>query len=334
MQGFRTLAITGKIEGNRSRGRQRITFIESFKSLAIACEDGTYGPDCNQPCSANCVQSTDVCNSIDGVCNGGCKPGYQAPLCNEPCPVGQFGLDCLQSCSDNCVGRENVCNHVTGECDSGCDPGYNTKQCNVSCEPGTYGKDCMETCSDHCAGESRSCNFVTGFCDQGCKAGYLMPLCTDEDESCGSGQLGIGIIIGVLSTVAVAAILLGVFMWRRRKTNKSRNEEVKGYPQADLSDGSGLENFQGKESRPGQRDQHVLVRDGEKGNNHDTYEEVVDHYDRPESLPGGGPYEIPFSAAKSAHPREKIKKQKKRAAEGRDAGRPQVYQNTGARSEM
>ncbi|GFN95394.1 multiple epidermal growth factor-like domains 10, partial [Plakobranchus ocellatus] len=145
------------------------------------CEDGTYGPDCNQLCSANCAQSTDACNSIDGVCNGGCKPGYQAPLCNEPCPVGHFGLDCLQSCSDNCVRRENVCNHVTGECDSGCDPGYKTKQCNVSCEPGTYGENCMETCSDHCAGDSRSCHFVTGFCDQGCKAGYMMPLCTNAE---------------------------------------------------------------------------------------------------------------------------------------------------------
>ncbi|GFN92738.1 endonuclease-reverse transcriptase [Plakobranchus ocellatus] len=34
-KGLEHLAITGKIEGKRSRGRQRITFIESLKSWAI-----------------------------------------------------------------------------------------------------------------------------------------------------------------------------------------------------------------------------------------------------------------------------------------------------------
>ncbi|GFN85963.1 endonuclease-reverse transcriptase [Plakobranchus ocellatus] len=35
-KGLEHLAITGKIEGKRSRGRQRITFIENFKSWAIS----------------------------------------------------------------------------------------------------------------------------------------------------------------------------------------------------------------------------------------------------------------------------------------------------------
>ncbi|GFN91410.1 endonuclease-reverse transcriptase [Plakobranchus ocellatus] len=34
-KGLEPLAITGKIEGKRSRGRQRITFIENLKSWAI-----------------------------------------------------------------------------------------------------------------------------------------------------------------------------------------------------------------------------------------------------------------------------------------------------------
>ncbi|GFN85516.1 endonuclease-reverse transcriptase [Plakobranchus ocellatus] len=34
-KGLEHLAITGKIEGKRSRGRQRITFIESFKGNTI-----------------------------------------------------------------------------------------------------------------------------------------------------------------------------------------------------------------------------------------------------------------------------------------------------------
>ncbi|GFO25476.1 eukaryotic translation initiation factor 3 subunit f [Plakobranchus ocellatus] len=34
-KGLEHLAITGKIEGKRSRGRQRITFIENLKSWAI-----------------------------------------------------------------------------------------------------------------------------------------------------------------------------------------------------------------------------------------------------------------------------------------------------------
>ncbi|GFO22251.1 hypothetical protein PoB_004875600 [Plakobranchus ocellatus] len=34
-KGLEHLAVTGKIEGKRGRGRQRITFIENLKSLAI-----------------------------------------------------------------------------------------------------------------------------------------------------------------------------------------------------------------------------------------------------------------------------------------------------------
>ncbi|GFN90786.1 multiple epidermal growth factor-like domains 10, partial [Plakobranchus ocellatus] len=295
------------------------------------CDDGAYGPGCNQTCSANCAQSTSVCNRVDGVCNGGCKPGYQAPLCTEPCPVGQFGRDCLQSCSDNCAGRDIVCNHISGDCDSGCDPGYKTKHCNVSCEPGTYGRDCMGTCSDHCAGESRSCHFVTGFCDQGCETGYMMPLCIHEKTLGESGQLEIGIIIGVFSTVAaavaVAAVVLVVFLRRQRKANvtlghKSRDEEVKAYQQSDLPDGNSFENSQVTNGRSGQRDQHVyaesvLAGDGIADTNDHSYEEEGDHYDRPGNFSKGGPYEIPLSVTKSAQSRDKTKNQRERASEGK-----------------
>ncbi|GFO15824.1 multiple epidermal growth factor-like domains 10 [Plakobranchus ocellatus] len=290
-------------------------------SLSPACADGTYGPGCNQTCSANCAQSAGVCNRVDGMCNQGCKPGYRAPLCTEPCAVGQFGFGCLQSCSNNCAGQDKTCNHITGECDLGCDLGYKTKQCNVSCEPGTYGKDCKETCSNHCAGESKSCHFVTGFCDQGCEEGYLRPLCTCENESSKSGQLGIGIIIGVFSTVAadlaVAAVVLGIFLWRRRKAkmtqgHKSRLEEMKKYSQTDPSGGSGLENSQGTKLHPKQRDQHVyaasvLAGEGIANNSNHPYEEVGHHYDRPRRVAEDGPYEIPLSVTKSAQSQDKNK---------------------------
>ncbi|GFO31697.1 multiple epidermal growth factor-like domains 10 [Plakobranchus ocellatus] len=313
------------------------------------CPFGQFGLECLQSCSVSCAGQDNACNHITGDCDSGCDPGYKTKQCNVSCPFGLFGLECLQSCSVSCAGQDNACNHITGDCDSGCDPGYKTKQCNVSCEPGTYGRDCMETCSDHCAGGSMSCHFVTGFCDQGCEAGYLMPLCIhalQENESSGSGKLGIGIIIGVFSTVAVTAVVLGVIFWRRRNVNlklaeKLRNKEVKDYPQSDPSDGSGLKHSQRREVQPEQGNQNVSAEstftcDEEEGNNDHQYMTMTesDFYNRPKNLPEDEPYELPLSLAQSAQARDKPKYQKKQTAVGDDEGRFHVYQNTGVIKEI
>ena len=45
----------------------------------IACENGTYGSDCNNTCG-QCIND-EVCIHTNGTCLNGCDPGYVGPLC-------------------------------------------------------------------------------------------------------------------------------------------------------------------------------------------------------------------------------------------------------------
>lgn len=47
----------------------------------LDCDSGTYGADCNQTCSTNCLFN--ACDRYTGVCNYGCLPGYIMPYCRE-----------------------------------------------------------------------------------------------------------------------------------------------------------------------------------------------------------------------------------------------------------
>ena len=48
----------------------------------VVCEDGTFGYDCINNCSGNCLDDS-PCNKQTGHCEGGCKPGYTNVLCNK-----------------------------------------------------------------------------------------------------------------------------------------------------------------------------------------------------------------------------------------------------------
>ena len=52
-------------------------------SVFPACSDGSYGLDCMSTCG-NCSQG-DVCDKVNGVCPGGCQPGFDPTdgLCKE-----------------------------------------------------------------------------------------------------------------------------------------------------------------------------------------------------------------------------------------------------------
>ena len=55
--------------------------ISSLYIHLLACNQGTYGRDCNKTCG-HCLQQTD-CHHINGTCLTGCKPGYFGELCKE-----------------------------------------------------------------------------------------------------------------------------------------------------------------------------------------------------------------------------------------------------------
>ena len=47
----------------------------------VACKNGTYGVQCRNECSGNCLNN-EPCNKITGNCET-CLPGWKEPLCNE-----------------------------------------------------------------------------------------------------------------------------------------------------------------------------------------------------------------------------------------------------------
>ncbi|GFR62944.1 receptor-type tyrosine-protein phosphatase kappa [Elysia marginata] len=71
----------------------------------------TFGQDCKQNCSTQCLDRD--CHHVTGECRA-CNPGYTGEFCQEECPKYTYGADCEQNCSTNCVDR--LCDHVTGNC--------------------------------------------------------------------------------------------------------------------------------------------------------------------------------------------------------------------------
>ena len=47
--------------------------------LTTACENGTYGQDCNNTCG-HCLEEG-YCEHTNGTCFSGCLPGYLGDLC-------------------------------------------------------------------------------------------------------------------------------------------------------------------------------------------------------------------------------------------------------------
>lgn len=50
--------------------------------LQTECHPGTYGPNCLQKCSGNCLNNS-TCNRTNGTCDMGCGSGYTGDLCDK-----------------------------------------------------------------------------------------------------------------------------------------------------------------------------------------------------------------------------------------------------------
>lgn len=50
--------------------------------LQTECHPGTYGPNCLQKCSGNCLNKS-TCNRTNGTCDMGCGSGYTGDLCDK-----------------------------------------------------------------------------------------------------------------------------------------------------------------------------------------------------------------------------------------------------------
>ncbi|XP_076115892.1 uncharacterized protein LOC143083529 [Mytilus galloprovincialis] len=146
------------------------------------CNDGSYGKDCLEQCSANCWNTT--CNHVTGKCIGGCKDGWQGFNCSQTCPDSQFGRNCSGFC-EGCV--SSMCHHVSGLCDNttSCNPGYEqTEKCDLSCDDGEFGIGCKQKC--YCV--SAHCSKEYGICPPGgCEAGFNGESCNKE---CSNGTFG------------------------------------------------------------------------------------------------------------------------------------------------
>ncbi|XP_052256588.1 uncharacterized protein LOC127861905 isoform X3 [Dreissena polymorpha] len=94
------------------------------------CIIGTYGQNCTESCSMNCMNTGD-CKNDDGSCIGGCVAGYDysaSQLCNTTCS-GYFGNMCSHQC--HCNNRTEVCDPFNGTCASGCLEGWSGSNCSV-----------------------------------------------------------------------------------------------------------------------------------------------------------------------------------------------------------
>ena len=131
------------------------------------CDNGTYGSQCKQNCSANCRNK--ACNPITGEC-ASCIDGYVGRWCTGKCIDGLYGPDCAVHCPQTCFGR--LCHHETGYCYK-CDPGYTGQFCNDLCENGKYGDGCSLSCPPICLD---SCDPITGGCFQ-CTRRYHVLKC-------------------------------------------------------------------------------------------------------------------------------------------------------------
>ncbi|KAK6990664.1 multiple epidermal growth factor-like domains protein 10, partial [Biomphalaria glabrata] len=52
------------------------------KNCTEECQEGTWGDNCSNTCSFNCHTNC-KCDKTNGVCQDGCKPGFQMPTCLE-----------------------------------------------------------------------------------------------------------------------------------------------------------------------------------------------------------------------------------------------------------
>ncbi|XP_052690153.1 cell death abnormality protein 1-like [Crassostrea angulata] len=174
-----TKTLTGDqfvITTNSTLGRLMVYEIQVYE-----CAQGTYGDLCDRECR-NCVDNR--CDGYTGVCERGCKVGWQGERCDIPCDLnckdGKCNQDtgiCTEGCKPDWYG--NTCDkQCPSQCKTSCDPsvgctncpiGYNGPYCNP-CDGNTYGKNCSLTCQN-----CDDCNIVNG-CGV-CWDGFYGDLC-------------------------------------------------------------------------------------------------------------------------------------------------------------
>ncbi|XP_078327391.1 uncharacterized protein LOC111112176 [Crassostrea virginica] len=144
----------------------------------IACPYGFFGQDCVNSCNNTCKG----CNTVNGVCDTGCFPGWNGKYCHEKCDK-TYGPGCTETCG-HCLDSK-PCHHINGSCVNGCAPGFLGDTCMKECENG-YGLGCRETCGD-CL-DSKQCDHINGSCVNGCEVGFKGDTCK---EVCDSGYYGV-----------------------------------------------------------------------------------------------------------------------------------------------
>ena len=52
-------------------------------SFPTACNKRTFGANCSENCSKQCVGPNNDCNNVDGSCIFGCTDGYEGERCEN-----------------------------------------------------------------------------------------------------------------------------------------------------------------------------------------------------------------------------------------------------------
>lgn len=73
--------------------------VSGFVCIVLECPIETYGRNCRRRCSKHCYRS---CDRKTGVCYGGCRDGWQPPMCNR-------GICCTILIVSNYFFKTNIC---------------------------------------------------------------------------------------------------------------------------------------------------------------------------------------------------------------------------------
>ncbi|XP_059150289.1 multiple epidermal growth factor-like domains protein 10 [Physella acuta] len=215
IDGFKVLFYTSFLSLLVAAGLEespRIAWGTSYTIVALedapVCQQGKFGPDCNQSCSC-VVNNTASCDPRTGQCK--CKSGWTFPDCSEDideCQQDLYTCPYYSSCTNtpgdyNCTcdrnhGYENngICrNFMFGEsCANSCNCSKNnTEYCdnlygNCICKPGWKGETCKEDV-DECLGTNNhlcppksTCENNQGSYNCTCVKGYRKNQTTEECE--------------------------------------------------------------------------------------------------------------------------------------------------------
>ncbi|WAR15947.1 PTPRS-like protein [Mya arenaria] len=167
----------------------------------VECNSSSnYGNFCNTTCSSAC--STNGCERQTGGCKG----------CIDDTVYGTF---CNITCNTNC--KDQMCSQLNGHCTNGCISNY-------------YGSTCYNICSENCANSTTESKCDSkGKCNSGCIDGFIGDTCTSGSEkNVKRDAAAIGGGVGGVVLLALVAVLVAIFLKRRRKSKpyEDRSEEI------------------------------------------------------------------------------------------------------------